>query len=204
MTIDEAKKILEKIFLENENKESSLLQGIENEKKHAYLTLAWTEKLNPKASLFLKIAALFHDIDRILVKGVGGGFKGTQEEYKKFKKIHAQRCADCIQPILIEKGLLEQEAERVSFLIAHHDDERQQLDQIKDEELEVLVAADALAFFDTFGIRTYQKRGMTLLEEKIKFMALKMAPQYRKVLVDLKINDNILQNAKDKIVEQFF
>lgn len=204
MTLEDAKKLLEKIFQENQGKDSTLLQGIENEKRHAYLVLTWIEKLNPNASLVLKIAGLFHDIDRILVEGVGGGFKGSQDEYKKFKTVHAQRSADSIRPILLENGLSDNDVGQIYFLIVHHDDERQQLDQIKDDELDILVAADSLAFFDTFGVRTYQVKGKAQLEEKIKFMALKMAPQYREVFRNLKLEDEILQTAKDKVIGQLF
>jgi len=204
MNIEDAKKLLEKIFEDNKDKGPTLLQGLENEKRHAYLVLEWAEKLSPNASLNLRLAALFHDIDRILVKGVGSGFKGTTEAYKAYKKQHAQRAADCIWPILVQNGLSEEDAQRVSFLISHHDDGRQELDQLKDDELEVVVAADTLAFFDTFGIKTYSLRGQEALEAKIKFMGLKMAPLYRKFLIGLKINDEVLQTAKDKVTREIF
>jgi hypothetical protein len=203
MDLSEAKKLFDEICAANMDKDKSIMHGIKGEKNHGLDVLTWIEKLNPQASLSLKMAGLFHDVERIAIADAGGGkFSGTQEEYKQYKKAHAKASADYIYPILVVKGLSVDDAKRVSFLITHHDDSREEVEGFEDEDLETLMAADSLSFFDSFGMKMYEEKGRFVLEQKVKFMILKMSPKHQKVLADLDLNNDLFNEIKNKVIKE--
>lgn len=176
--------------------------GIDGEKAHVKDVLRWIEKLAENPSLALKLAALFHDIDRVVTPDVGGGFKGDRKSqgYLEYKKAHARRSADYICPRLLKRGVDQQVVERVRFLIIHHDDTGSEVESLQDNELDYLVAADSLAFFTTAAPKFYEWEGEKRLKDKIRFMIEKMPTFAKKLLLSQKIGNELFDRLKDEIL----
>src|SRR6056297_412864 len=196
--IKKAHKILDNVGQEYKHHDKDIMQGIDGEKRHARDVLKWVKKLNSKASLSLKLAALFHDIDRIVTAKVGGGFKGKRgsQEYLKHKKRHAKRSADFIIPLLKEYGVSSSILKNTEFLIIHHDDTGKEIEKINNMNLNYLVAADSLSFYSTIAPKLYKIEGEERIKDKIRFMVDKMPQFARKILTQTKLKNKIFENYK--------
>lgn len=187
---------------ENRHRDAEVMQGIDGEKEHARVVSGWLEKLTKNPSVALRIAALFHDVDRIITPNVGGGFKGDRRsrKYQEHKKAHAKRGADYICPKLLEHGVDAQLVDRVEFLIVHHDDTGPEVESSQDGELNLIVAADSLAFFTSIAPRLYDEEGEERLKDKILFMIGKMPSFARELLSSQKLENDIFNRLKDEVL----
>ena len=204
--IAKAKKLLQEICEKHKENDKDIMQGIKGEKLHAFDVLEWIEKLNPNASMPLKLAALFHDVDRIITPGAGGGFKGDRnsETYENHKKMHAKRSAEFIIPLLKEIVKDEKMIEEVNFLINHHDDTGAEVEEIKNTELNYMVAADSFAFFTTVAPKLYAAEGKERIKDKVKFMIEKMPEFARKMLSEHTLDNQIFNDLKNGVIEEYY
>ena len=117
---------------------------------HALDVRQWLLRLEPDASLALQLAALFHDVER-LVSESEQRVEHLAADYQSFKDEHARRGAELTRGLLAEAGVSESVRDRVAELIARH--ERQS----DDPELALLNDADALSFFslNSHGYASY-------------------------------------------------
>ena len=196
--------LLDKVCRENYYHDREIMQGIEGEKEHARAVLSWVEKLSKNPSIALKISSLFHDIDRVVTSGVGGGFKGDRnsKEYLEHKKAHAKRSANYICRRLLENGVDSAMIDRVGFLISHHDDTGIEVERLNDSELDVLVTADSLAFFDTMAPKLYEAEGELRLRDKVKFMVEKMPKPTRKIMASIRLDNRVFERIKQKELKE--
>lgn len=108
--------------------------------RHALDTWQWVLRLEPAADGALQLAALFHDVERLLSEA-DRRVEHLCRDYQDFKNAHAARSADLAHTVLTDLGVDAATRERVRELIGQHEqpggDERQQL----------LHDADALSFF---------------------------------------------------------
>jgi hypothetical protein len=108
--------------------------------RHSLDTWQWVLRLAPGAEPALQLAALFHDVERLLSEA-DARVEHLARDYQDFKNTHATRSADLAQTLLTDLGVDAATRERVRELIAWHEqpggDECQQL----------LHDADALSFF---------------------------------------------------------
>lgn len=188
----------------NRYRDQEIMQEVDGEKAHAKDVLSWTEKLGYPASTALKVAALFHDIDRVVNLGVGGGFKGdrTSQAYLDHKKAHAKRSAEYISQKLSENSLNKVLITRVSFLISHHDDTGEEVRRLNDPDLNILVAADSFSFFTTVAPKLYAAEGDERLRDKIRFMIEKMPAFAVKLLASQKLENPIFERLKNEVIEE--
>lgn len=177
------------------------MQGIDGEKAHAYAVLSWARQLSETTSIELEIAALFHDIDRIVTPGVGGGFKGNRNsiDYINHKKAHAMRSAKFIYNEMKKLNIGPKLIERVAFLIQHHDDPHQEVERINDRELDILISADSFAFFTTIAPKLYEAEGEVRLHDKIKFMVEKMPKFTKQLLRSHYVGNDIFERIKNQV-----
>lgn len=135
-----------------------LLQRDPEEFTHALDTLRYLRKINPNAREYFTIAALGHDIERVVFPWQT--MQGIHEE--EFRKKHALRSVEIIVPLMRKYNYLEQEIRKVASLIRAHE-----WGGNSDENL--LRDADSLANFEWCD-RFYGKRPI----EEIKYVAEKM------------------------------
>ncbi len=107
--------------------------------EHALDVWQWLLRLSSEASLEAQVAALFHDVER-LVSEPDVRIEHRAPDYQEFKDAHARAGAQMACDVL--EGLLTPpQLWRVGHLIAHHERPG------ADEELALLNDADALSFF---------------------------------------------------------
>ncbi len=140
-----------------------------HENRHLLDTEQKVLALLPNASNELRIAALWHDIDRAIPEE-RIHFKDYWD-YEKYKKAHALKSAQIMYNILIDMWESKIFSQRVFDIIAHH--ERQ---HPTDTEINILMTADSLSFFDC-NISDYEKtHTFEDTQKKINFMYNRMEP----------------------------
>jgi hypothetical protein len=117
---------------------------------HALDVRQWLLRLDSEASLALQLAAVFHDVER-LVSEPDTRVEHLAADYQSFKDAHARKGAEMAESVLAEAGVSEPVRRRVAELIAGH--ERQS----DDAEVALLNDADALSFFslNSHGYASY-------------------------------------------------
>lgn len=115
---------------------------LEADYRHALDTWHWVLDLEPEAGAAVQIAALFHDVERVFTEAE---VRNEQDiaAYDDYKVRHAARSARITERLLEEEGLDPALRERVSALIAGHD----QPGRADSAEAALLEDADALSFF---------------------------------------------------------
>lgn len=162
------------------------------ELKHAELVLKWTLKLRPNADNALKIAAFSHDIDRAISKITEKDLK-DYSKINEFKKEHSIRSAKFIGEILEKNGCSEEIINKVKRLVENHEFGG-------DEESDILMEADSLAYFD-YNIPSYLRRnGKERTMKKIKFMYNRLSEKAKALVQKMKFeNKEINQLVKESI-----
>jgi ADP-ribose pyrophosphatase YjhB (NUDIX family) len=205
--IDVAISILDSLCMRaKELNEHEIMQGAEGERKHALDVLDRITKKNSNASIELKLAALFHDVDRLVNTDKAGGFKGDRNsnEYLMHKKRHAIRSATIIIPLLLDNGFSKKTTDRVEFLITHHDDTGDEIEKLNDEELNQLVAADSSAFFTSIAPKLYASEGEKRIKDKIQFMIEKMPTDSRNILWQTELENNLFESLKNNEIKDYY
>jgi hypothetical protein len=178
---DSLKKEIERILPES---------PIDFELKHSELVLKWVLKLKPDADESLKIAALGHDIDRAVHKITEKDLK-DYSKINEFKKEHGLRSAKILNDLLKKYGYNPQIIERVNKLVENHEFGG-------DEDSDVLMEADSLAFFD-YNIPSVLKRnGYERTKKKIRFMYDRLSLKGKKLVKEMKFQDKEIE----KIVKE--
>lgn len=177
---------------------AKIMQGVDGERAHGHDVFSWTVKLSPGASPALRAAALLHDVDRLVNPALAGGFRGDRSgpAYEQHKRAHAARSAAYASSQLSARGAAAADVERVRFLVAHHDDTGPEVESLGDADLDVLVAADVLAFFTSFAQRILELEGEARLADKVAFMVAKAPASARRLLEELRLADPALERVK--------
>jgi hypothetical protein len=198
--------LLAEVCAQHAENNSSIMQGLQGEHAHALDVLAWVRKLRPDGPPALGLAALFHDIDRVVTPQAGGGFKGSRSgpEYAHHKKRHASRSADFIAPLLRERGIQPQVVERVVSLIVHHDDNGEEVAALADADLDCLVAADSFAFFTSIGPKLYAAEGESRTRDKIRFMIQKLPENARTLLREYRLSNQDFERLKNEVLAEYY
>ena len=208
MDINDAKKLFDEILEANRDRHAPVKVGqkltLEHEKRHAHDVLQWVEQLDSGATIETRIAALFHDVDRIVnpERARRSKYDRRSPEYFEHKKAHAQRSADYIGPVLLAKGVPQRSVDKIEFLIIHHDDQEKEVLSYNDKELDLLVAADSLSFFESFAINLLEELGEEQVRGKIEFMLAKMPERFRSHLKKIHLNHELLDRIKNETLSK--
>ena len=108
--------------------------------RHSLDTWQWVLRLAPGAERALQLAALFHDVERLLSEA-DARVEHLTRDYQDFKNAHAARSAELAHTLLTDLGEDAATRERVRGLIGQHEEPG------GDECLRLLQDADALSFF---------------------------------------------------------
>jgi hypothetical protein len=107
---------------------------------HALDVWRWVLRLEPRAGLAVQLAALFHDIER-LVSESDVRIEQHSLHYETFKQAHARQGAAMVFELLRGSGAGEELAGRVADLVRDHERPHD------DPDKQLLNVADALSFF---------------------------------------------------------
>ncbi len=159
---------------------------------HSQLVLKWVLRLRPEADEALKIAAIAHDIDRAIT-GITEKDLSDYSKIDEFKQEHALRSADFITEILQKHKYPEEIIAKVKHLVTNHE-------VGGDEETDILMNADSLAYFD-YNIPSYLKRnGRDRAIEKIRFMYKRLSPEAQKLATGISYpNAEIAELVKEAL-----
>ena len=128
---------------------------------HALDVWQWVLRLRPEASLALQVAALFHDIER-LVSEADVRLEQHAADYQQFKDAHARAGAVMMREALADL-LPAADIARAAQLVAEHERPG------ADEELATLNDADALSFFSLNSSGFYDYYGPDHTRRKVAY-----------------------------------
>lgn len=185
--VNKAQLIIKQIYRENKEQANKFGKGVEE--RHSQDTLNWIIKIDKNASSSLQIAGLFHDIDRTMTDYKGSFGIANLQEYRKYKKEHAARCAKLTRQLLQKNNFPSELIKQVANLISNHDN----YEISNDSELEILRLADSLAFFNNNDIVNLQKYGSEKHRLKVKFMVERIKLEQKHWFSNLKVKDELTQ-----------
>lgn len=160
--------------------------------EHALDTWCWMLRLDASASLAAQVAALFHDVER-LVSEADARIEHQAPSYQDFKDAHAQRGAALARAALASTGIDETEKDRVDYLIRGH--ERPQ----RDAEVALLNDADALSFFSLNSAGFLDYFGPEHTRRKVAYTWRRLRPEARGRLGQIRYRPEILAMVMEEI-----
>ncbi|HEY5961543.1 MAG TPA: DUF4202 family protein [Polyangiaceae bacterium] len=147
---------------------------------HAHDTWRWVRRLLPNASPALQLAALFHDIER-LVSEADKRIEHTTVDYGLFKRRHAEGSARIVSELLKRTCTPEAVVKDVAHLVMRHESPGD------NEDLMLLNDADALSFFslNSWGFVRYFDAAH--VQKKVRYTLGRMRPTARDLLASLRM-----------------
>lgn len=151
---------------------------------HALDTWQWTLRLEPRASRALQIAALFHDIERLLSEA-DVRIEQHARDYAAFKRSHAHVGAAITREVLAHTGLHETTLERAVTLVDTHELPH------SDRERTILNDADALSFFSLNSAGFLDYYGVEHTRRKIAYTLARASAAARAKLPRLRLRRDV-------------
>jgi hypothetical protein len=147
---------------------------------HAIDTWQWTLRLDPDAPPAVQLAALLHDVER-LVSEADARIEHRAADYQAFKDAHARAGARLAEALLRDAGVDAAVIAETTALIAVHE-------RASDAPaLRAINDADALSFFslNSPGYLAYFGPGQT--DKKVAYTLARMSPRARRELAGLRL-----------------
>lgn len=155
---------------------------------HALDVWQWTLRLAPMAGLSVQLAALFHDIER-LISEAEARVEHQAADYQAFKDAHAQRGAEMADETLAEAGIDEPTRRRAGRLIAGH--EHPPAAEHSDADLALLNDADALSFFSLNSPGYMDYFGPEATRRKVVYTLARLRPAARRWLRQVRLRPDV-------------
>lgn len=148
---------------------------------HAIDVWQWTLRLAPDASEALQIAALFHDIER-LISEADVRIEHAARDYVAFKQSHARSGAALVAGILAKLDIPPEVAARAVALVERHEQPE------ADEEIALLNDADALSWFALNSPGFFAYFGREHTEKKVAYTRARMrSPRAQQLLGEVRL-----------------
>jgi hypothetical protein len=152
---------------------------------HALDTWHWVLRLAPDADLAVQLAALFHDVER-LVAEADARIEQHALGYQDFKDAHAARGAELAEAVLAKAGVGVAARRRAGRLIARH--ERPPAPGDADAPaLSLLNDADALSFFSLNSVGYLDYFGPEQTRRKVAYTLRRLRPAARRHLAGMRL-----------------
>ncbi|HVU49228.1 MAG TPA: DUF4202 family protein [Polyangia bacterium] len=148
---------------------------------HALDTWRWLLRLAPDAGLALQIAALFHDVER-LVTEAEARVEQHARDYHAFKRAHAEAGARMVSELLSRLQTPREVIESSFALVAHHEAAPSAVSGAGP-----LVNADALSFFSLNAPGFARHFGPAHTERKVAYTAGRLDATGRSWLARVKL-----------------
>ncbi len=151
---------------------------------HALDRWQWMLRLDPGASLPAQIAALFHDVER-LVSEPDERIEHRAGDYRAFKRAHAREGARMLRVLLEELGAPPHVIERSAQLVERHEEPG------ADRELRLLNDADALSFLSRSSDEFVRYYGVEHTRAKVRFTLGRLGSAARARLRGIRLRPDI-------------
>lgn len=155
----------------------------------------WTVRLDPDASLAVQLAALFHDVER-LVSEADRRVEHRASDYQAFKDEHARRGAEMADAALSEAGVDAATRARAARLIGGHEHPPAPGDPDADD-LALLNDADALSFFSLNSPGYLDWFGPEPTRRKVAFTLGRLRPAARARLDRIRLRPDVRDILKE-------
>ncbi|HWN71341.1 MAG TPA: DUF4202 family protein, partial [Haliangium sp.] len=139
---------------------------------HALDTWQWMLRLDPAASLAAQVAALFHDIER-LVSEADVRVEQHALDYRAFKDEHARRGGAMTRAALATTGLDQDTIDRAAELVQGHEQPGCHAERL------LLNEADALSFFSLNSTGFLRYYGLEHTRRKIAYTLARLRESVR-------------------------
>ncbi|HKI01358.1 MAG TPA: DUF4202 family protein [Thermoanaerobaculia bacterium] len=156
---------------------------------HALDTWHWTLRLAPEAGLAVQLAALFHDVER-LVSEADARIEHKAADYQAFKDDHALRSAWIADQALARAGADAQTRRRVGRLIAEHE-RPAAADDPEAGDIALLNDADALSFFSLNSVGYLDYFGPEQTRRKVAYTLRRLSPAARRHLAGIRLRPEV-------------
>lgn len=153
--------------------------------RHALDTWQWLLRLEPDASFAAQVAALYHDVER-LVSEADRRIEHLAADYDAFKDAHARHGAAMTCEVLESLGVSRADRDRVGALLACHERAGS-----ADPELRAVVDADALSFFSLNSPGYVDYFGADQARRKVRWTLARLSPPRRRHLARVRLRDDV-------------
>lgn len=151
------------------------------DRAHALDVWQWTVRLDPEAGLAVQLAALFHDVER-LVSEADVRVEHRAEDYQAFKDEHARRGAEMADRTLEEAGVDAATRAEAARLIAGHE-----------HGPDLLGDGDALSFFSLNSPGYVDYFGPEAARRKIAWTLARLRPEARRRLSEVRLRPDVAE-----------
>lgn len=148
---------------------------------HAVDVWQWVIRLDPDAGLAVQLAALFHDVER-LVSEADVRVEHRAADYQAFKDEHARRGAELADEALAAAGVDAATRDQTARLIAGHERDRS-----------LLSDADALSFFSLNSPGYLDYFGPEAARKKIAWTLARLRPEARERLDTVRLRPDVAE-----------
>ncbi len=152
---------------------------------HALDTWQWALRLDPEADLAVQLAALCHDVER-LVSEADARIEQHAGDYQAFKNGHAESGAELAAALLAEAGVDGATRWRTARLIAAHEHAAAPGDPDAGA-IALLNDADALSFFSLNSAGYLDYFGPETTRRKVGYTLRRLRPEARRHLGGLRL-----------------
>jgi len=161
---------------------------------HAENTLAWLLRLEPRADLALRIAALAHDIDRALPEGERVR-RSDFGDYDAFKAAHARNGARALEGILRACGAPGPLIREACRLVERHEFGG-------DPRADLLRDADSLSFYDTNLPLYLAREGEAEALRRARWGWRRLSPRARELLAAFRPRDPAAARIVERVLAE--
>jgi hypothetical protein len=168
---------------------------------HALDTWQWTLRLAPEADLAVQLAALFHDIER-LVSEAHVRSEHRAADYQTFKDEHAARGAEWAATLLARAGVDAETRDRAARLIALHERPPDAAADRNREAIALLNDADALSFFSFNSVGYLDYYGPEQTRKKVVYTLRRLRPLARRHLAGMRLPPLVEEAIEAALAEE--
>lgn len=171
---------------------------------HALDTWQWALRLEPEADLAVQLAALFHDVERLVSEADVRieHHAANTANYQNFKDDHALKGAWMADQTLARAGVDERTRRRTARLIAEHE-RPPAADDPEASEIALLNDADALSFFSCNSVGYLDYYGPEQTRRKVAYTLRRLRPGSLRYLDGMRLRPKVaeaLAEALEKAV----
>jgi len=168
---------------------------------HALDTWQWVLRLAPEADLALQLAALFHDVER-LISEADARSEHRAADYQAFKDEHAARGAEWAETLLARAGVDATTRRRAARQIAVHERPPHLEDGAADGESAAVAwlnDADALSFFALNSVGYLDYYGPEQTRKKVAYTLRRLRPAARRHLAGMRLPPQVREAVAEDL-----